>query len=1245
MVIFGLIPTSGLLLLSFVIYKFSNNLFEEKYIGWHRPWTSLLLALLCALLYGFVTDLILSWLSLDGFYAELVLTGIYLLLWIILKRIIHKTGVDHAILAFYRKLTKNEKALVWPYFYKGEVIKAKVGKSYFRLFFLVVFLTIILFYIWTFLLRDKIIFVFNTSFLILLIPFFLEYFIYLTTSVEEDFPQSIGEPGKKPEIDFLKLWHLYVNTYKDGFSIGWYKNNHVDGEAVEKENEKVIRFLIDSYRKDNTDLIVADLDLATSFYKLAPVFLDAINKGGNILVAVEIPEHFRVQPSQLSSNHSGKEMSMMKAFCNQLSAQLQDQLPGSKEIIEFNLYDNDQSAEIFRKRIILTSVNNLMDNTILEKPWLQELQLLVILNFHDRGISNLFENREFNTLLNITTPHHSTLIITPYRLDLQPALEQTWLLNNVQERKLSNPVTSNRHFFIAFDFEKWHDNWNKVARAIPPHDVYSGLELVCPAIEMDVPMLNFMDISYNQVIEGAEEIKNYNSYINKFTISQSALNEKLCMHVLPLASSINNQEFLLLYDQENNAPKAHRKWLHLGREENFSIVISKPHLFREYFNDNFAYFSIHPVEAIQPQLSRSRINLALLLLRMLSRGRVEETLLKETINQYMVLTDEPLSETISNLFEKYFNYNIRDNFSLQTEFETVFCKGEYIGQVSYFLNNSDTVVSDPAFDFLDKIPVRDHAGNLLYEITRDLIYQNYLPGQVHVFNGRPYQIDRLIEGGSLLVSKVNTSNAIFYKPVRNVVIHAMPVQVIEPFWPRNLMHEGISYNIYFNFYEIRCKVCTTGYYTFDRYYRDPEFSAETNINSFSADECLQIERNYNSGRLLQIKWEVIPGFHDRIPAIRKSLHLILSEALQFYYPYHHQYLLLMSHPDGTEPWEKHPKYNWLFPGLEFGFDHTHENQPVIELFLLEDANIDLGLIKSFVRNFEYILRHIFDYLLWLEEEPMNHLIGFAEYVCRDNPDKTAFLRFGGQQLPDFLDIGMIRDFIMHNYPLGEERWYELQKNRRKLPDTEYAACDFCHAEFKTGELKVLNDGRMRCSGCSDGAVDTQDGFDALHHQAKQLYRDHLGIDFSSFPYDALFVSATELHEKYGKPFHLTMLYDEREAIGVAFDQTNDFILVEDGYKSVQVLSTIIHEMAHIWQFQAINNEKMVSDQDDRNLSEGGTVWAEWFLIGKAGFQPEAEAYLNYRMNSEDKYGDGIRYVMKICPDNPFEYMRNKYPMN
>ncbi|MCX6305402.1 MAG: hypothetical protein NT040_10560 [Bacteroidetes bacterium] len=1241
----GLILTAGLLLLSFVIYKFSNNRFEEKHIGWHRPWTSLLLALLCALLYGFIAGLILSWLSLDGFYSELVLAGVYLVLWIILKLIIHKTGFDHAILAFYRKLKKNEKALIWPYFYKGDVIKAKVGKSYFSLFFLSICLAIILFYIWTFFLRDKIIFVLNTSFLVLLIPFFLEYFIYLTTSVEEDVPESIGEPGEKPEIDFLKLWHLYIDTYTDGFSTGWYRNNHVDSEEIEKENEKVIRFLIDSYRKDNTDLIVSDLDLASSFYKLAPVLLDAINKGGNILVAVEIPEHFHVQPSQLKSNLTGREMSMMQAFCNQLSAQLQDQLPGSKEVIEFNLYDNDQSAEIFRKRIILTSVNNLMDNTILEKPWLQELKLMVILNFHDRGISNLFENREFNTLLNITNPRHSTLIITPYRLDLQPALEQTWLLNNVQERKLSNPVTSRRHFFIAFDFEKWHDNWNKIARAIPPHDVYSGLELVCPAIEMDVPVVNFMDISYNQVIEGAEEIKNYNAYISKFTITQSALNEKLFMQVLPLASSMNRQEFLILYDLENNAPKAHRKWLHLGRDENFSIVISKPHLFREYFNDNFAYFSGHPVEAIQPQLSRSRINLALLLLKLLSRGHVEEALLKEKMNQYMVLADEPLSETISNLFEEYFNYNIRDNFSLQTDFGTVFRKGEYTRVVSYFLNNSDTVESDPAFDFLDKIQVRDHAGNLLYEIMRDLAYQNYLPGQVHVFNGRPYQIDRIIEGGTLLVSKVNTSNALFYRPVRNVVIQSEPTQVIEPFWPRNLMRNGVSYNILFNFYETPCKVSTTGYYTFDRYYRDPEFSAETNINGFSAGECMQLERNYKSGRLLQIKWEVIPGFRDRIPVISKSLHLVLGEALQFFYPYHHQYLLLMSHPGGPEQGEMHSFCRWLFPGMEFGYEHTHGNQPVLELFLLEDANIDLGLIKSFVRNFEYILRHIFDYLLWLEEEPMNHQPGFAGYVCRDNPDKKAFLRYGGTQLPGYLDLTLLRDFIMHNYPLGEERWYELQKNRRKLPDTAYAECDFCRAEFKTGELLVLNDGRMRCTTCSDGAVDTKEAFDALHQQAKQLYRDHLGIDFSAFPYDALFVSATELHEKYGKPFHITMLYDVREAIGVAFDQANDFILVEDGYKPLRVLSTIIHEMGHIWQYQAIDNNRMTSDQDDQNLTEGSTVWAEWFLLGKAGHQPDAEEYLNSRMNSEDKYGDGIRYVMKVCPDNPFEYMRRKYSLS
>jgi hypothetical protein len=1240
MTLIQILFTAGLLLTLFLLWRISNPPKAIRYKIWHRPWIALAFIILSIYIYTKLLDWLTRLIPWDEFYIELLYALVAGLVWAGFRWLLNKSSVHEFLIKIYRSIVKDPLGLPYPYFYYNENIRARVGRVFLTIFFNVIIGVIASLLLTKLLFFSEEPFFINTGFLFLPVVFIIDYLIYLQSEALTDVPEIITEPERK-KSDFLALWRLYLATYRGGISTAWYKHQHIDKEQLFRENDMVIRQITKVFSTEKKDVIVADLDITQSFYKLVPLFMHAINRGGNVLIAVDIPSHFSPNFAENLSQSTDISDTYMTCLVRELSYLLAAQLPGVRDILDIHLFQPGSSSEIFKNRVLLTSVNTLTNNELDDKEWLSEVKLFTVINFYDRGISNLFENRKFNILLNEICPDHQTLIITPNRADLQSALMQTWLFRELIERRLQNPVNSATHYFIGFDFERWNENWNAIASGNPPHDIYAGLEIIAPAIEKKIDAINYLDIAYNQVIEGYEEMANYADYIDRFTITKSEILSRVRLKTMPIVEIPGEHVFSVIYDTENNAPKIYRKWLHLGTEENFSVLISLPHLFRDYFNHNFAYFQQHPAEAIQPRLSKSHINLALILLRLLQSQKIFEDNLLNNINRYGLSTTIGVPAILATLFEKYFSFNIQDNFSLTAEYVTVFENGDFAKKIRYSLTEDALIDSNPGFEFLRQVKVVDSSQNVLFEILRDLVYQNYLPGQIHAFNGRAYEIMRLTSNGDLVVKGVKPNNTLFYKQLVNIVINQPLETKINSNFPVKWRSQGNEYQLAFDAFECSFDINVEGYLDFRRQYHDPEFAKETNIKRFTKQELPHFVRRYRNGRIMKISWQLMPEFQMQRKSLALSFQLVFGEALKFFFPYHHQYLVVATQKTANQ--NLHDVAGWLFPDIRFNVPSDNDTNDHLVLYVLEDANIDLGLINAIEANFQYILIHIFDYLLWLNEDDTSGEHWYAEYYERADLDKLAFLRYGGKSLPPWLDIDLLKEFIQKNYPIDSDKLYELQKNRKRTPFSMTGACDFCKTELKKSELRVLNDGRMRCASCSSGAIDTLPQFMELYKHALELYKNHLGIDFAQYPHEYHFVSATELHKKGDYPFSITDMYDIREAIGIAFDRTKDFVIIEDGYKAEPTLSTIIHELAHIWQFQTPAYSKAKTDRIE--YCEGMTVWAEYYLMKQDGKTDFAESYLSMRLRQSDKYGDGIRFVMETCPDNPFEWVVEKYPTN
>lgn len=1221
---------------------------QEAYRWWFIPYAAILYGGLMFLLYKKI-DIpnFLFFGSIPDDCIEVVFSMICMAIWVGISSVLKMDSICDSMLRFYRniferKSERKDEMLPFPYYWvkkspdteeKDESgkqendkpnyeVKGRVGLIFYRWTMKTLIFSIVLIYAIYYVLMHFISgldFYLTSGFPILaLIPLF-SFFEYLCCDVSVE-KNIIEEPKHDEDGDMDKLWNLYVTKY-DNYSVAWKKRIEAKKIGDSKINNKAkIEDALNLYQGEDKDLIVEDYDLVSAFGELIPFFMDTIKKGGNILVAIDIPKHFS----------SKRDISYLKMFAETLTEVLKKRYPKINEIIEFKVYDEAATGDVFKNRIVMAPVSLLSRQDLFDHGWMKDLGLLTVVNVFDKGVSDFFESRKFSFMLRQQNDWHQTIIISPYRHSIQSAVEQTWIMDVVpHEVKMERFPRAKKLFFIGYNFEEYLHRFNAAFRTLPNEQMYSGSEMAIPALstldgKVAIP-IHYFDLAYSSSVEGKEEINKFGSYIQEqvFKVSSANLIDKMYQHVIPVEDVVEKKLLSVAYDTENNAPSIYLKWIHLGLNENFAIVISKPYLFRDYFNANHDYFVKTPFASLQPKLCNSRITLAIILCRLLQKGPATENELVGYLKRYYDDEVESVPQKLKSLFLDYLPNDLAED--LRVTVKTSFEQGKYQTNVEYTLENPESV----NLQFLDMISVKDTSGHVIFEILRDLLFQNYVEGQIHSFFGRPYEIQHFDEiNKTLNVRKANVSNQLFYRPCIDVSIQGDVNK-----W-RKIRNFDYSPGLYYNHlgepipvsligYEGKVEVRTNAWISFTETYSAPKYASGKTYIINSAD-C----RDYKNCKFLRFSIDYFKKdeYVANIDKIRKGLQLLFYEAFYSIYPHHAQYLIVSS--SGCRKDDVIP---WIFGN----FCCEDNDSDKLTFYFIEDAHVDLGLIGALTWDYiqEVLIKTIFDYLSWLEETD-GIPSGYDNYLQGQKQDKFAFLKYGGNELPDFFDVALLKNFIRDNFGISDKDLLKKQNDRIVKP--ENGACDFCGQEFKNEDMQQLDDGRMRCKGCSEGAVDSEAKFKELCEKAKNLFKTHLGIDFSSIPYEGKFVSAVELHKQGGYPFSVTNGYDIREAIGVAFDRKNDFFIVENGRKEPETLGVIIHEMTHIWQFNDSDFKKVKAT--DGLWVEGLAVWTDLFLSEKNGAS-NTEALRASWLARDDEYGHGLRMIIDKCNDDPYGYIR------
>lgn len=669
---------------------------------------------------------------------------------------------------------------------------------------------------------------------------------------------------------------------------------------------------------------------------------------------------------------------------------------------------------------------------------------------------------------------------------------------------------------------------------------------------------------------------------------------------------------VVVEDEYHNLFEMARQFFTRGRDQSFVNVIAPQYLLRDYMNDNAEIF-IHDPKAIPsfaPDFARTPRNVVLeLIMRMvISPVRSEEVrtqlellfgevenipaFLSEQIRLYFI--PDGVNEDLSHLI-KMKQIGIYNEVTMEEELHTEL----YIDDQRFI----DTYLSDlhnAGYVAEDEQDMHFLGANLLGQIC-----QMYLPGQFITIAGKYYEVIRINQEKGVVLRRAadHIHGRISYRQIRAYALRKSDEEA------KTVVHDGIEVTSA----AMNMTVDTSGFLEMHGHHD------MSNARKVLLDDVPR--RSYVRKTVLSLKLPKISG------PVRVTLCMLLNEIFRTVYPDNCEYL---SASTALTPEEQEQLEGIVHP-LSGDIDPE-------SIYILEDSQLDLGLIISIERNLERILEIVCDYLDWhlerltrpdetiqQEEEqevplpvpphtPKNArqrlFYRFKRWLKRifrrkkkvqmdeaaepketieeskqeapqpNGYSRSYYLLFGRQEMLSCLNLEetleYLKTFGFDRNILKEARENIHAAKRDDFDPNDTHRCDFCARSLADVDYEVLADGRERCPECSRTAVHTVAEFKHIYEITIQNYEAFFGVRITA-AIKLEMVDASTLHRKLGKSFVPSAGYSER-VLGVAIrDRHGNYtIYVENGAPRNAFTATLVHELTHIWQYSTWNEKELMA---------------------------------------------------------------------
>lgn len=467
--------------------------------------------------------------------------------------------------------------------------------------------------------------------------------------------------------------------------------------------------------------------------------------------------------------------------------------------------------------------------------------------------------------------------------------------------------------------------------------------------------------------------------------------------------------FLVVEDEFQNLFEITRLFASRAKSQGFINVISENYFLRDYMLDNVEIFSADPkaIPTIVPDFARTERNMVLKLIMMMAYDMVSE----ERISKELMLCGIAFEDSYTTLKELIIKHCHVEDASLSVRFkEEIQSNSLNSTVVKYYEINETNELYEYAQLLKNAYYIAEDEEGESHYIGAKLyghVFQAMLPGQFMTFEGKYYELQTVTPLNGVVVRRAadHITGRRYYRQIRKFVLDNW-IDGTEMGSKRTSSDIEITRGF------ANISVETDGYLDMNSY-GDLAKAKKVILNGVPT-------RNYRNKSILKIK---LP--ENSTNRIRYTICLLMNEVFRTTYPETYHYVAALT-PFSEDCYSDNLAY------ATYRLDGECDENCI---YIVEDSDIDLGLIVSVERNLKRYLEIIADVLNWhskkmLETSPAPEKI--EEEFVPDFGDKPKPKRKGLLGIFD-----KVKDFFKKIF--GKKKKEEPQEEEAN--DTAESICE------------------------------------------------------------------------------------------------------------------------------------------------------------------------------------------------------------
>ena len=481
---------------------------------------------------------------------------------------------------------------------------------------------------------------------------------------------------------------------------------------------------------------------------------------------------------------------------------------------------------------------------------------------------------------------------------------------------------------------------------------------------------------YYDLLDYAQLPPNQETFDRCFLTSFNLCNER-----------VNDYSFITVEDDRCNLFETRRNFATISEQQGFVNVISSEYMLREYMSENMNLFTADAkaIPYIAADYARTKRNSILLLCLLLSLHSVQEEALCRQMEMMNLDTTDPSGEIWREICHVFGDASSseQDNhgypiLSVKTRngevvrFEkdrTILFKREYSVESGKF--ESIYTIDHPDFagiilaDLQNARYIAEQESKDLYIGTelKGHVYQKYLPGQFFTLNGKYYEMVSTTFDNRILVRRASEHivGRLSYRQIRNYKIHRL-----EDSDSMGSLKTVNNIGIHYQFADF--SVETPGYWKLQSY-NDFDNGDLVNVNGVP-------DRTYRHKQILKFDFSKLgDAFTD---SVRMTLTNLLNEVFVTLFADNQPFISAITPGNYDAP----VTYSLSFEEACEGADKC--------IFIVEDSQLDIGLLVAVERNISRIFQIISDYLSWNEEKIAESIRAQEAAAQEEKPSFNAY---------------------------------------------------------------------------------------------------------------------------------------------------------------------------------------------------------------------------------------------------------------